>query len=151
MMSFLKSLFGGGADSPLDRDLVARIRDNLKREPSDQLRAMLDPSAADKLSPEAVHAARLLLDQRAQNLAPEPVYRTAPRSVQEQAARERGAVAPGFNRRLLALDVGSSVYCRWRNQAGTIIRWDDAKEDFYIRYDNGDGDWATLSMFEESH
>ena len=110
---------------------------------------MLDLSAADKLSPEAVHAARLLLDQRVQNLAPEPMYRTAPRTAQEQAAREREAVAPRFNRRLLALDVGSYVHCRWRNQAGTIIRWDDEKEDFYIRYDNGDGDWATLSMFEE--
>ena len=35
------------------------------------------------------------------------------------------------------------------NEVGTILRWDDEKEDFYICYDNGDGDWATLSMFEE--
>jgi hypothetical protein len=149
MLNFLKSLLGVGAAAPLDRDLVAHIRDNLKREPSDQLLAMLDPSAADKWSPEAVHAARLLLEQRAQKLAPEPVYRTAPRTAHEQAARERETVAPRFNRRLLALDVGSRVYCRWRNQDGTIIRWDDEKEDFYIRYENGDGDWATFSMFEE--
>src|SRR5262245_5555651 len=149
MLRFVTSLFGVGATAPLDHDLVARIRDNLKREPSDQLHAMLDPSGADKWSPEAVHAARLLLEQRAQNLAPEPVYRTAPRTAHEQAARERGTVAPRFNRSLLALDVGSRIYCRWRNQVGTIIRWDDEKEEFYIRYDNGDGDWATFSMFEE--
>ena len=149
MLNFVKSLFGVRADAPLDHDLVARIRDKLKREPSDQLSAMLDLSVADKWSPEAVQAARLLLEQRAQNLAPEPVYRTVPRTVHEQAARDRGAVAPRFNRRLLALDVGSRVHCGWRNQVGTIIRWDDEKEDFYIRYDNGDGDWATLSMFEE--
>jgi hypothetical protein len=149
MLSFIKSILGVGAAAPLDHDLVARIQDNLKREPSDQLHAMLDPSAADKWSPEAVHAARLLLEQRAQNLAPEPVYRTAPRTAHEQATRECAVVAPKFNRRLLALDVGSRVYCRWRNQDGTIIRWDDSKEEFYIRYDNGDGDWTTFSMFEE--
>jgi hypothetical protein len=149
MLRFVKSLFGFGATAPLDHGLVARIRDNLRREPSEQLRAMLDPSAADKWSPEAVQAARLLLDQRAQHRAPEPAYRTSPRTADEQAARERGAVAPRFNRVLLALDVGSRVHCRWRNQAGTIIRWDDETEEFYIRYDNGDGDWATLSMFEE--
>src|SRR5262249_55566247 len=105
MLRFLKSLFGVGATAPLDHDLVARIRENLKREPSDQLHAVLAPSAADKWSPEALHAARLLLEQRAQNLAPEPVYRNAPRTALEQAAREREAVAPRFNRSLLALDV----------------------------------------------
>jgi len=31
MLNFLKSLFGVGADAPLDHDLVARILDNLKR------------------------------------------------------------------------------------------------------------------------
>jgi len=149
MLRFIKSILGVGAAAPLDHDLVARVRDNLKREPSDELRAMLDPSAADKWSPEAVHAACQLLEQRAQNLAPEPVYRTAPRTPYEQAARERENVAPRFNRELLALDVGSRVHCRWRNQVGTIIRWDDEKDDFYIRYDDGDGSWATFSMFEE--
>ncbi len=149
MLRFIKSLFGGGAAAPLDQDLVSRIRDNLKREPSDHLHAMLDPSAAGKYSPEAVLAANILLEQRAHNLAPEPKYRTAPRTAQEQAARQCGPVAPRFNRNLLALDVGSRVYCPWRKQDGTIIRWDDKTEDFYIRYDNGDGDWATFPMFLE--
>lgn len=147
MLNFITSLFGGGGTA-LDQNLVSRIRDNLKREPSDQLRAMLEPGAADKWSPEAVHAARLLLDQRAKKFAPEPVYRTVPRTEHEQAAREQQAVAPRFNRSLLALDVGSRVYCHWRGQFGTIIRWQDEKEEFYIRYDNGDGDWADLSTFE---
>src|SRR5262245_8865522 len=80
MLNFLKSLFGGGADALLDHDLATRILDNLKREPSDQLREMLNPRSADKWSQEALHAARLLLDQRAKNLAPEPVYRTVPRT-----------------------------------------------------------------------
>jgi hypothetical protein len=149
MLRFVKSLFGVGANAPLDHDLVARIQDNLKREPSDQLHAMLDPATADKWSPEALQAARLMLEKRAQNLAPEPVYRTVPRTADEQAARERETVAPRFNRSLLALDVGSRVYCRWRNQDGTIIRWDDKKEEFYIRYENGDGDWVTYSKFKE--
>jgi hypothetical protein len=95
-----------------------------------------------------VEAARLLLDQRSKGLAPEPVYRTVPRSEQDQRAREREAVAPGFPRQVLALDVGSRVYCRWRGQAGTIIRWQDEEERCYIRYDNGEGEWATLGMFE---
>jgi hypothetical protein len=136
------------ADAPLDHDLVARILDNLKREPSDELRAMLDPAAAGKWSPEALHAARLVLDRRAKNLAPEPVYGTVPRAAHEQVARDQEAVAPRFDRRLLALDVGSRVYCKWRRQVGTIIRWQDDKEEFYIRYHDGNGDWADVSMFE---
>jgi len=84
----------------------------------------------------------------AHNLTPEPVYRTVPRAGQEQASREGEAVASGFSRQLLAMDVGSRVYCRWRNESGTIIRWHDAEERFYIRYDNGEGEWATLGMFE---
>jgi hypothetical protein len=59
MLNFIKSLFGGGVDGSLDEDLAAKILDNLKREPSDHLRAMLDPSAPDISSPEALHAARL--------------------------------------------------------------------------------------------
>ena len=149
MMNFLRTLFGGGSDtSQLDSDLVARILDNLKREPSEQLREMLDSSAAGNWSGEALQAARLLLEQRASNRAPEPVYRTVPRSEQDQASREREAVAPGFSRHLLALDVGSRVYCRWRDASGTIIRWDDEEERCYIRYDNGEGEWVTLGMFE---
>lgn len=149
MLNFIKSLFGG-TDASLDQNLVSRIRNNLRREPSDQLRAMLEPGAADKWSPEALHAARLLLAQRARKFAPEPepVYRTVPRTEHEQTAREQGAVAPRFNRRLLALDVGSCIYCHWRGQYGTIIRWQDEKEEFYVRYDNGEGDWVDLSMFE---
>jgi hypothetical protein len=96
MLNFLKSLFGVGADAALDHDLVARIFDNLKREPSDQLRTMLDPSSADKWSPEALHAARLLLDQRVKKLAAEPVYRTVPRTAHEQAARGGRSGRPAF-------------------------------------------------------
>jgi hypothetical protein len=44
--------------------------------------------------------------------------------------------------------VGSRVYCRWRDQTGIIIRWQDEEERFCIRYDNGEGEWATLGMFD---
>ena len=135
-------------DPALDNDLVARILDNLKMEPSEQLREMLPQSTAGKWCPEALRAARLLLDQRSNKMAPEPVYRTVPRAEQDQSSREREAVAPGFSRQLLALDVGCRVYCRWRGESGTIIRWHDEEERFYIRYDNGEGEWATLGMFE---
>jgi hypothetical protein len=138
----------GSRDTPLDNDLVARILDNLKREPSEQLHEMLAPPSAGKWSSEALQAARLLLDQRSNNIAPEPVYRTVPRTEQDQSSRAREAVAPGFSRKLLALDVGSRVYCPWRRESGTIIRWHDKEERFYIRYDNGEGEWATLGMFE---
>jgi len=148
MMNFLRKLFGGGHDTPLDNYLVARILDSLKIEPSEQLREMLARSATGKWSPEALQAARLLLEQRSNTIAPEPVYRTVPRTAQDQASREREALAPGISRQLLALDVGSRVYCRWRGKTGRIIRWDDEEERFYIRYDNGEGDWATLGMFE---
>jgi hypothetical protein len=57
------------------------------------------------------------------------------------------AVAPGISPDLLMLDVGSRVCCLWREQGGTIIRWDDEKERFYVRLDNGEGEWATLGMF----
>jgi hypothetical protein len=148
MLNFLRTLFGGEHDTLLDNDLVARILDNLKIEPSEQLREMLTESATGKWSPEALQAARLLLEHRSNKTAPEPVYRTVPRSAQGQASREREALAPGISRQLLGLDVGSRVYCRWRGKTGTIIRWHDEEERFYIRYDTGEGDWATLAMFE---
>ena len=150
MMNYLKKLFGGGPDTPLDNALVARIVDQLKIEPSEQLREILAQGVdrEGNWSAEAVEAARLLLDQRWKNLSPEPVYRTVPRAAQVQSARESEAVAPGFSRQVLALDVGSRVYCRWRDQTGTIIRWQDEEERCYIRYDNGEGEWATLGMFE---
>jgi hypothetical protein len=135
-------------DTPLDNDLVERILDNLRIEPSEQVREMLAQSSTGKWSPEALQAARLLLDQRLNNTAPEPVYRTVPRAAQEQCSREREATAPGFSRHLLALDVGSRVYCIWRHQSGTIIRWHDETEQFYIRCDNGEGEWANLGMFQ---
>jgi hypothetical protein len=148
MLNFLKRLFGGGSETRLDNALVARIVDNLKIEPSEQLREILAQPAEGNWSPEAVEAARLLLEQRSKDLIPGPVYRTVPRAEQEQSSRQREAVASGFSRELLALDVGSRVYCPWRDQAGTIIRWQDEEERFYIRYDNGEGEWATLGMFE---
>jgi hypothetical protein len=150
MLNFLKMLFGGGTDTSQNTDLVARIIDNLKNEPSEQLREILVQGVdrEGNWSPEAVEAARLLLEQRSKGLAPEPVYRTVPRTEQEQSSRNREAVAPGFSRNLLALDVGSCVYCHWRDQTGIIIRWQDEEERFFIRYDNGEGEWATLGMFE---
>jgi len=104
MMTFLKSLFGAGADTALDNDLIERILDNLKIEPSEQLREMLAQSSTGKWSQEAVQAAHLLLDRREKNIAPEPVYRTVPRTENMQALRNGEAVAPGFSRHLLALD-----------------------------------------------
>jgi hypothetical protein len=150
MMNFLNKLVGGGRAPPLDDALVARIAEGLKIEPSEQLREILVQGVdrGGNWSPEAVEAARLVLEQRSKNLAPEPVYRTVPRTQQEQSARARESLAPGFQRRLLALDVGSRIYCIWRNESGTIIRWHDEEERFYIRYDNGEGEWATLGMFE---
>jgi hypothetical protein len=148
MMKFLRRLFGWRQDPPLDNRLVAKIFDTLKIEPSEQLREMLSQSAAGRWSPEALQAASMLLDQRANKTAPEPVYRTVPRSKQDQFSRDREAVAPGFSRHLLALDVGSRVYCRWRDESGTIIHWHDEEDRFYIRYDNGEGEWAILGMFE---
>jgi hypothetical protein len=80
MLSFLKRVFGGGRDTPLDNALVARIVDNLRIEPSEQLREILTQGIdrRGKWSAEGVEAARLLLEQRSNNLAPEPVYRTVP-------------------------------------------------------------------------
>jgi hypothetical protein len=136
-------------DTPLDDDLVARIAENLKIEPPEQLREMLDQSAGGRWSPEALQAARLVLDQRSNQKGPEPVYRTVPRTEQDQSAREgQAALAPGFSQQLLALDVGSRICCQWRGETGTIMRWQDEEERFYIRYDTGEGEWATLGMFK---
>jgi hypothetical protein len=150
MMSFLKKLIGGGGARRLDDALVARIADTLRIEPSEQLREIL-AGGVDRggiWSPEAVEAAQRILEKRANNLALEPVYRTVPRSQQEQAARVLEELPAGLQRRLLMLDVGSQIYCGWRNQSGTIIRWHDEDERFYIRYVDGQGEWATLGMFE---
>jgi hypothetical protein len=143
-----RPLEGDEFDAPLDKDLVATILDTLRIEPSEQLREMLAQSSTGRWSPEALQAARLLLDQRSNLVAPEPVYRTVPRTAQDQAWRDREAVAPGFPRHLLALDVGSRVYCGWRGEIGTITRWHDREERFYIRYESGEGEWTTLGTFE---
>jgi hypothetical protein len=179
-------------DTPLDNDLVARILDNLKVEPSEQLREMLAQGAGDIWSPEALKAASMLLEQRTQGTAAEPVYRTTPAIVpSEELSREwrsgDAVLAPGFSglRSLgkdwlfagrlgeitdqsayiyfyngergwvpladikpLTIDVGTRLYCRWRDQTGTIIRWQDEQERFYIRFDDGQGEWATLGKIE---
>jgi hypothetical protein len=132
----------------MDNDLVLTILDKLKIEPSERLHEMLAESSTDRWSAEALEAARLLLDQRSKKIAPEPTYRSVPRTEQVQSLREAQPVASGFRRRNLALDVGSRVYCQWRDQSGTIILWHDEEERCYIRYDNGEGEWATLTMFE---
>src|SRR5262249_62055005 len=90
-MHFLKRLSGGGPDTPLDNTLVARIVESLKIEPSEQLREILAQGAdrGGDWSPEAVEAARLLLEQRSNNLAPEPVDRPAPRTQPEAATGAR--------------------------------------------------------------
>jgi hypothetical protein len=168
----------------LDNDLVARIIDNLKTESSEQLREILAQSTADKWSPEAVKAARLLLAQRANNEAPEPVYRTVPRQEQGYEDWQTGdsILAPGYSGLFLTgtlspgkvgeirgesayiyfyngergwvplqdvlpltIDVGSRVYCLWRGKTGTIVRWDDDQDRFYVRYDDGEGYWAPLA------
>jgi len=176
------------SDTPLDNDLVARILDNLKVEPSEQLREMLAHGPGDIWSPEALKAASLLLEQRTNGIAPEPVYRTTPAIVPaEQLSRgrrsgdavlapllslgkgwlfagrlgeirdqsayiyfyngERGWV-PLADVQPLSIDVGTHLYCRWRDQTGTIIRWQDEQERFYIRFDDGQGEWATLGKIE---
>ena len=71
---------GPSTGTPLDDDLVARIAESLKKEPSEQLREMLAQPVGDQWSPEALRAARLVLDERSKQTTPEPVYRTVPRA-----------------------------------------------------------------------
>jgi hypothetical protein len=189
-------------DTPLDDDLVARILENLKIEPSEQLREMLTQADGGDWSPEALQAARSLLDQRSKGLATEPKCRTTPLVAKaEQAAPSRvlregdTVLAPSFSLpsgfsalvflgrffaracesvgrigqirgqaayiyycngyrgwvrladlKPFTLDVGTRIYCRWRGATGTIIRWRDEDEKFYIRYDDGQGEWITPNM-----
>jgi hypothetical protein len=64
-------------DEPLDDDLVAAILVNLKDKPSAHLQEMVAAPGGGHWSPEAVHAAGLLLDRRSRGEADEPVVRTA--------------------------------------------------------------------------
>jgi hypothetical protein len=188
--------------APLDDDLVSTIRHNLKNEPSELLLEMVAPSAAERWSPEATEAARLLLKQRSQGSA-EPKYRTVPifrRAEEGQASpdyvpgdvvlapgftlprgfsrllflggifgsgyrypawigeiRNRGAYVYLFNGKRgwvrredikpMTIDVGSR-FCTERGVPGTVIYWDDDKGRFYIRYDNGLGEWIPLYTVE---
>jgi hypothetical protein len=192
-------------DTPLDNALVARILENLRIEPSEHLREMLAQPGADNWSPEALQAARLLLDQRSRGVAPEPVYRTGPTVSRADPGRPSEGLrtgdpvfATGFslprgfswglflgqflgrawlypgrigeikdqaayiyydngNRgwvnladvRPLALDLGTRLYCPRRRQTGTIThttQGQDKDERFYLRYDDGQGEWLTLRM-----
>lgn len=91
-------------NTPFDNDLLDRILENLKSEPSEQLRKMLANPGVDIWSPEALHAARRLLEQRSQGIAAEPKYRTVPTVVPEEPFRSPGelwtgdkVLAPGFS------------------------------------------------------
>src|SRR5262249_18056922 len=91
-------------DTPLDHALVARILENLRIEPSEHLREILAQPTAGNWSPEALQAARLLLDQRSRGVAPEPVYRTGStvsrtdQGPPSESLRAGDAVfAPGFS------------------------------------------------------
>jgi hypothetical protein len=87
-------------DEPLDDDLVAAITARLRDEPSDHLRQMLAADGGGHWSPEAVRAARLILDRRAGGAAAEPVVVPvpAPTDTPEPSAGGPGEVvlAPGF-------------------------------------------------------
>jgi hypothetical protein len=51
--------------------------------------------------------------------------------------------------RPLVLDLGTRLYCPWRGQTGTITHTTQAQdkdERFYLRYDDGQGEWVTLGM-----
>ena len=71
--------------------------------------------------------------------------------IRDQAAHiyfyngERGWV-PMIDIRPLGIDVARRIFCRWRGISGAIIRWHDEEERFYVRYESGEGDWATLDM-----
>jgi hypothetical protein len=193
------------SDTPLDHALVARILENLRIEPSEHLREILAQPAAGDWSPEAMEAARLLLDQRSRGVAPEPVYRTGAtvsrtdQGLPSESLRPGDAVlAPGFfvprgfsflvflgrfwrrawlypgrigeikgraayvyydngdrgwvrlaDVRPLVLDVGTRLCCPWRRQIGTITHTTQGQakdERFYLRYDDGHGEWLTLAM-----
>src|SRR5262245_44111817 len=138
--------------TPFDNDLLARIIENLKIESSENLRKMLDPADRTDWSPEALQAARLLLDERSKGLAAEPEWRATPRRVpadQEppsQVLKEGDTVlAPAFRlpagfRALLFL---GRFFGRACSSIGTIgeIRGHAA----YIYCYNGDRGWVRLA------
>lgn len=80
---------GSAPDLPLDDQLVARIAEELKGEPSEQLWEIyaLRGYRGGDWSLEAVEAARLLLEQRARSRAPESVYRSGPRPDRDHSTR----------------------------------------------------------------
>jgi hypothetical protein len=191
-------------DAPLDENLVRKIVERFKIEPSDQLQAIVDQPEGGAWSPEAMQAARFLLDQRAKGAADEPVCRTTPLESDAQRGKDCWTMAEGdtvlapsfsvpaglswmlflgrfFGRSETSLgkigeirggaayiyyfsgrrgwvrfedlepatlDVGTRLFCHWRHMSGTILRWRDEDERFYIRYDDGQGEWVKLDMSE---
>ncbi len=125
------------SETPLDNDLVARIIDNLKDDPSEKLREMLARADNGKWSPEALEAARLLLDQRSKGTAPEPVYQT----VQAAARTEQGESSRGCKTGdpVLAPALGGRAYL-YPGMIGEI-----RGQSAYIYFDNGDRRWVSLT------
>jgi hypothetical protein len=129
--------FSPMSEAPLDKDLVAGILDNLKDHPSEILHEMVVRAEEDKWSPEALEAARLLLDQRSKGTAPEPVYETVPAA----ASAERAQSPPGCNTgdAVLAPSFGGRAYL----YPGMI---EEIKgQSGYIYFDNGDRRWVSLA------
>src|SRR5262245_47792768 len=137
--------------TPLDDDLVARIVENLQIEPSEQLREMLDQPDEGYWSPEALQAARLLLEQRSAGLAAEPKCRTTPllahadQDPSSRVLREGDTVlAPSFSlpAGFSALLFLARIFGRACGSIGSIgeIRGHAA----YIYYYNGKRGWVRL-------
>src|SRR5205807_2870688 len=125
------------SETPLDNGLVAQILDNLKDHPSENLRKMLARADEDKWSPEALEAARLLLDQRSKGTAPEPVYQTVPAAASaERAQSSRGCK---IGDAVLAPSLGGRAYL-YPGMIGEV-----KGGSAYIYFDNGDRRWVSLT------
>jgi hypothetical protein len=125
------------AETPLDDDLVAVVLDNLKDHPSEVLREMVARSDGDEWSPEALEAARLLLDRRSKGTAPEPDYQTAPR------AGGVGQAQPP--RELQAGDAVLAPALGGRAQLYPGVIGESRGDSVYIYFDNGDRRWVALA------
>jgi len=146
MRKFLKSLFGVGSAGALDLGLVESIRGNLRRRTHRPTTCYVGALSTQANGLQKRCRQPACCSNNGNGGCARPVYRTV-RALLTSKLHERKKQSPQGSTRSVSRWTWAVALLPVRKQDGTIIRWDDEKDEFYVRFDNGEGDWTALREF----